>query len=205
MDWILWSLSAGQRSSHPDSELLHRQAYGTPHPLQGYATNHHPGGSRQGGAWGSAGRTLAWALIAYCLPRATYRGSQEPSAPSQTQAPSTSSSCHLPPPQFNLLSSQLHNQSSQLYNASMFSSTPALPPAAPQPPPPPERAVSRRSGLSTQRFRLGPANTHPYRHASCGGPPGYQQIGSHSWYAWRSQSLGGAESPPPCSHHGWNL
>uniref|UniRef100_A0A3Q2XUA6 Proline rich 12 n=1 Tax=Hippocampus comes TaxID=109280 RepID=A0A3Q2XUA6_HIPCM len=32
------------RSSHHDSELLHRQAYGSPHPLQGYATNHHPGG-----------------------------------------------------------------------------------------------------------------------------------------------------------------
>ncbi|XP_053708518.1 proline-rich protein 12 isoform X1 [Synchiropus splendidus] len=46
------------RSSHPDSELLHRQAYGTPHPLQGYATNHHPGSSRQAGAWGAAGRTL---------------------------------------------------------------------------------------------------------------------------------------------------
>ncbi|XP_019740361.1 proline-rich protein 12-like [Hippocampus comes] len=44
------------RSSHHDSELLHRQAYGSPHPLQGYATNHHPGGSRQSGAWG--GRTL---------------------------------------------------------------------------------------------------------------------------------------------------
>ncbi|KAI4821656.1 hypothetical protein KUCAC02_007250 [Chaenocephalus aceratus] len=48
----------GSRSSHPDSELLHRQTYGTPHPLQGYATNHHPGSSRQGGAWGAAGRTL---------------------------------------------------------------------------------------------------------------------------------------------------
>lgn len=46
------------RSSHPDSELLHRQGYGTPHPLQGYATNHHPGSSRQGAAWGAAGRTL---------------------------------------------------------------------------------------------------------------------------------------------------
>ncbi|CDQ78153.1 unnamed protein product [Oncorhynchus mykiss] len=45
------------RSSHPESELLHRQAYGTPHPLQGYATNHHPGSSGQGGAWG-AGRSL---------------------------------------------------------------------------------------------------------------------------------------------------
>jgi len=46
------------RSSHPESELLHRQAYATPHPLQGYATNHHPGGSGQGGAWGAAGRSL---------------------------------------------------------------------------------------------------------------------------------------------------
>lgn len=46
------------RSSHPDSELLHRQAYSTPHPLQGYATNHHPGSSGQGGAWGAAGRSL---------------------------------------------------------------------------------------------------------------------------------------------------
>ncbi|AWP18293.1 DUF4211 domain containing protein [Scophthalmus maximus] len=45
-------------SSHPDSELFHRQAYGTPHPLQGYAANHHPGSSRQAGAWGPAGRTL---------------------------------------------------------------------------------------------------------------------------------------------------
>ncbi|KAJ8347305.1 hypothetical protein SKAU_G00287060 [Synaphobranchus kaupii] len=46
------------RSSHPDSELLHRQAYATPHPLQGYTTNHHPGSSGQGGAWGAAGRSL---------------------------------------------------------------------------------------------------------------------------------------------------
>ncbi|CAJ1080969.1 LOW QUALITY PROTEIN: proline-rich protein 12 [Xyrichtys novacula] len=46
------------RSSHPESELLHRQAYATPHPLQGYATNHHPGSSGQGGAWGAAGRSL---------------------------------------------------------------------------------------------------------------------------------------------------
>lgn len=44
------------RSSHPDSELLHRQAYAPPHPLQGYSTNHHPG--RQGGGWGTAGRTI---------------------------------------------------------------------------------------------------------------------------------------------------
>ncbi|XP_018081826.1 proline-rich protein 12 isoform X2 [Xenopus laevis] len=32
------------RGSHPDTDILHRQAYGTPHPLQGYATNHHPAG-----------------------------------------------------------------------------------------------------------------------------------------------------------------
>ncbi|MEQ2172451.1 hypothetical protein GOODEAATRI_021200, partial [Goodea atripinnis] len=49
------------RSSHPDSELLHRQAYGPPHPLQGYATN--PGSSRQSGAWGPPGRTLGKDLI----------------------------------------------------------------------------------------------------------------------------------------------
>ncbi|KAF3853522.1 hypothetical protein F7725_014210 [Dissostichus mawsoni] len=46
------------RSSHPEAELLHRQAYATPHPLQGYATNHHPGSTGQGGAWGAAGRSL---------------------------------------------------------------------------------------------------------------------------------------------------
>ncbi|KAM8927057.1 proline-rich protein 12 isoform 2-T2 [Pelodytes ibericus] len=32
------------RGSHPETDILHRQAYATPHPLQGYATNHHPGG-----------------------------------------------------------------------------------------------------------------------------------------------------------------
>lgn len=46
------------RSAHPDSELIHRQAYGGPHPLQGYATNHHPGSARQAGAWGAPGRSL---------------------------------------------------------------------------------------------------------------------------------------------------
>lgn len=55
---LFFSLVYGSsRSSHPDSELLHRQPYATPHPLQGYATNHHPGTSGQGGAWGT-GRSL---------------------------------------------------------------------------------------------------------------------------------------------------
>ncbi|KAM9113397.1 uncharacterized protein ACDP82_020134 [Pangshura tecta] len=34
----------GSRTSHPDTDILHRQAYAAPHPLQGYATNHHPAG-----------------------------------------------------------------------------------------------------------------------------------------------------------------
>ncbi|XP_071357441.1 proline-rich protein 12 isoform X2 [Trachinotus anak] len=319
------------RSSHPDSELLHRQAYGTPHPLQGYATNHHPGSSRQGGAWGASGRSLglsglfdaslhhaspsgpdpsvmnlisalesrgpqpppsassllsqfrtpSWqpamhtpappelfisgalpgsssfpsssALSAYQHPgsfsgrsftpslslqdtptfsptsngllsphdpllhiktpsqsslgfdrllssqSATYRGSQEPPTPPQTQAPSTSSSCHLPPPQFNLLSSQLHNQSSQLYNTSMFSSTSSLPPAAPpQPPPPPERAVSRQDSVIKHYQRSSPAQstTLPLQqYISCGGSSSYQQIASHHRHAGMSCSPLGEQSP----------
>nr|XP_033501812.1 proline-rich protein 12 [Epinephelus lanceolatus] len=319
------------RSSHPDSELLHRQTYGTPHPLQGYATNHHPGSSRQGGAWGAAGRSLglsglfdaslhhaspsgpdpsvmnlisalesrgpqpppsassllsqfrtpSWqtamhtpapaelfisgalpgsssfpsssALSAYQHPgsfsgrsftpslslqdtptfsptsngllsphdpllhiktpsqsslgfdrllssqSATYRGSQEPTAPPQTQAPPTSSSCHLPPPQFNLLSSQLHNQSSQLYNASMFSSTPALLPTAPPPPqPPPERAVSRQDSVIKHYQRSSPAQSTtlpPQQYASCGGSSSYQQIPSHHRHSGLSCSPLGEQSP----------
>uniref|UniRef100_A0A3Q4G529 Proline rich 12b n=1 Tax=Neolamprologus brichardi TaxID=32507 RepID=A0A3Q4G529_NEOBR len=37
------SLVYGSRSYHPESELLHHQTYGTPHPLQDYAASHHPG------------------------------------------------------------------------------------------------------------------------------------------------------------------
>uniref|UniRef100_A0A671VBZ7 Proline rich 12 n=1 Tax=Sparus aurata TaxID=8175 RepID=A0A671VBZ7_SPAAU len=286
------------RSSHPDSELLHRQAYGTPHSLQGYATNHHTGGSRQGGAWGGAGHTLglsglfdaslhhaspsgpdpsvmnlisalesrgpqpppsassllsqfrtaSWqtamhtpapaelfisgalpssssfpsssALSAYQHPGSfsgrsftpslslqdtstfspTSNGLLSPHDPllhiktpsqsslgfdrllssqsaSQTQATSSSSSCHLPPPQFNLLSSQLHNQSSQLYNASMFSSASALPPT-----PPPELAVSRQDSVIKHYQRSSPAQSAPLppqQYVSCGGSPCYQQIASH--------------------------
>ncbi|XP_074552204.1 proline-rich protein 12 [Halichoeres trimaculatus] len=316
------------RSSHPDSELLHRQAYGTPHPLQGYATNHHPGSSRQGGAWGPPGRTLglsglfdaslhhaspsgpdpsvmnlisalesrgpqpppsassllsqfrtpSWqtamhtpgpaelfisgalpgsssfppssALSAYQHPgsfsgrsftpslslqdtptfsptsngllsphdpllhiktpsqsslgfdrllssqSASYRGSQEPTAP--TQAPPPSAGCHLPPPQFNLLSSQLHNQS-QLYNASMFSSTPALTPTAtPSSQPPPERAVSRQDSVIKHYQRTSPvqSTTLPLQqYVSCGGSSGYQQITSHHRHPGLSCSPLGEQSP----------
>ncbi|KAM9391624.1 LOW QUALITY PROTEIN: proline-rich protein 12 [Pholidichthys leucotaenia] len=315
------------RSSHPDSELIHRQAYGTPHPLQGYATNHHPGSSRQGRAWGTAGRTLglsglfdaslhhaspsgpdpsvinlisalesrgpqatpssllsqfrspSWqtamhtsapadlfisgalpgsssfpsssALSAYQHPgsfsgrsftpslslqdaptysptsngllsphdpllhiktppqssmgfdrllssqSATYRGSQEPPATPQTQSASSSSTCHLPSPHFNLLNSQLHNQSSQLYNASIFSSTPPLPPAAaPQPHPPPERTASRQDTVIKHYQRSSPVqSTTVPQYASCGGSAGYQQMVSHHRHPGVACSPLGEESP----------
>ncbi|KAK5855630.1 hypothetical protein PBY51_007290 [Eleginops maclovinus] len=318
----------GSRSSHPDSDLLHRQTYGTPHPLQGYATNHHPGSSRQGGAWGAAGRTLglsgffdaslhhastsgpdpsvmnlisalesrgpqpppsassllsqfrspSWqtamhtpapaelfisgalpgsssfppssALSAYQHPgsfstrsftpslslqdtpsfspssnsllsphdpllhiktpsqtslgfdrllssqSSTYRGSQEAQGPSQTQAPPTSSSCHLPPPQFNLLSSQLHSQSSQLYNASMFSSTPTLLPTAPPlTQPSQERPVSRQDSVIKHYQRSSPSQSTAQQYASCGGSSSYQQISSHHRHSGVSCSPGGEQSP----------
>ncbi|KAM6905402.1 proline-rich protein 12 [Xenentodon cancila] len=315
------------RSSHPDSELLHRQTYGTPHPLQGYATNHHPGGSRQGGAWGAAGRTLglsglfdaslhhaspsgpdpsvmnlisalesrgpqptqsassllsqfrnpSWQtaihtpapaelFISGTLPgsgsfpssstlsayqpsgsfsgrsftpslslqdaptfspsstgllsphdpllhiktpsqsslgfdrllssqSAAYRGSQEPPVPPQSQVPSTSSSCHLPPPQFNLLSTQLHNRSSQLYNASMFSSAPALPPPPP-PQPPPEMGVSRHDSVIKHYQRSTPTqSTTLQQYGSFGGSSGYQQVVSHHRHVGMSCSPPGEQSP----------
>ncbi|XP_054597906.2 proline-rich protein 12 isoform X1 [Nothobranchius furzeri] len=318
------------RSTHPDSELLHRQAYSTPHPLQGYATNHPPGSSRQGGAWGPAGRTLglsglfdtslhhagptgpdpsvmnlisalesrgpqptasassllsqfrtpSWQtamhtpapaelfisgaipgsgsfpssspISAYQHPgsfngrsfapslsiqesstfsptsngllsphdsllhikapsqsslgfdrllsshSSTYRGSQEPPAPSQTQASSTSSSCHLPHPQFNVLSSQLHNRSSQLYNNSMFPSAPSMVSAAtPLALPPPERAASRQDSVIKHYQRSPPAqSTTLQQYASCGESSGFQQIVSHHRQAGLSQSPLGEQSPP---------
>lgn len=127
---------------------------------------------------------------------AAYRGSQEPSAPPQTQAPPTSSSCHLPPPQFNLLSPQLHSRSSQLYNTSMFSSAPALPPAAP-PLPPPEMAVSRHDSVIKHYQRSSPAQSAALQqYASCGGSSGYQQVVSHHRHAGMSCSPLGEQSPP---------
>uniref|UniRef100_A0A672YVR9 Proline rich 12b n=1 Tax=Sphaeramia orbicularis TaxID=375764 RepID=A0A672YVR9_9TELE len=302
------------RSSHPDSELIHRQAYSAPHPLQGYATNHHPGSlsglfdaslhhaspsgpdasvmnlisaldSRgpqpspsassllsqfrapswqtamhtpapaelfiSGALPGSSSFPSSSALSAYQHPgsfsgrpftpsislqdtptfsptsngllsphdpllhiktpsqstlgfdrllssqSATYRSSQEPPAPLQNQAPSTSSSCHLPPPQFNLLSSQLHNQSSQLYNSSMFSSTPALPPTA-QPQGPQERAIPRQDSVIKHYQRSSPtqSTTLPLQqYVSCGGSTGYQQIASHHRHAGVSCSPLGEQSP----------
>lgn len=129
---------------------------------------------------------------------ATYRGSQESPAPPQTQGPPTSSSCHMPPPQFNLLSSQLHNQSSQLYNASMFSSTPGMPPATHhQLHLTPERAVSRQDSVIKHYQSSSPTHSSALQqYASYGELSGYQQIVSHHHQAGMSCSPLGEQSPP---------
>uniref|UniRef100_A0A667XBE0 Proline rich 12 n=1 Tax=Myripristis murdjan TaxID=586833 RepID=A0A667XBE0_9TELE len=321
------------RSSHPESELLHRQAYATPHPLQGYATNHHPGSSGQGGAWGAAGRSLglsglfdtglhhaspsgpdasvmnlisalesrgpqpppsassllsqfrtpSWqtamhtpapaelfisgalpgsgsfpsssALSAYQHPAsfssrsfptaslslqdtptfsptsngllsphdpllhikapsqsslgfdrllssqgaaaAAYRGSQDPTGATSAQA---SSARHLQSHQFNLLSSQLQDQSSQLYNASVFSS--AQPQTQSQSNSAQERAVPRQDSVIKHYQRPTPAQSqlsssaaHSLQHyLSCGGA-GYQQIATHHRHTGLSCSPLGDQSP----------
>ncbi|KAM8877118.1 LOW QUALITY PROTEIN: proline-rich protein 12-like [Synchiropus picturatus] len=321
------------RSSHPDSELLHRQAYATPHPLQGYATNHHPGSSGQGGAWGAAGRSLglsglfdtglhhaspsgpdasvmnlisalesrgpqappsassllsqfrtpSWqtamhtpappelfisgalpgsgsfpsssALSAYQHPAsfssrsfptaslslqdtptfsptsngllsphdpllhikapsqsslgfdrllssqgaaaAAYRGSQDPTGASSAQA---SSARHLQSHQFNLLSSQLQDQSSQLYNSSVFSSAQAQ--SQSQSNSAQERAVPRQDSVIKHYQRPTPTQpqlsssaAHSLQHyLSCGGA-GYQQIATHHRHAGLSCSPLGDQSP----------
>ncbi|TRY59931.1 hypothetical protein DNTS_017598 [Danionella cerebrum] len=329
---LFFSLVYGSsRSSHPDSELLHRQTYGTPHPLQGYATNHHPGTSGQGGAW-STGRSLglsglfdtglhhaspsgpdasvmnlisalesrgaqpppsassllsqfrtpSWqtgwcsmhtpapaelfisgalpgsgsfptssALSAYQHPasfsgrsfptslslqdtptfspssngllsphdsllhiktpsqstlgfdrlltsqsaNASYRGVQESTSALPTQAPVSSSSRHLPP-QFNLLSSQLQDQSSQLYNSSVFSSAP------PQPPQSQERAIPRQDSVIKHYQRPSPGQSqlsssapHPLQHYLNCGSSGYQQILHHRQSSSINCSPLGEQSP----------
>ncbi|KAL4658323.1 proline-rich protein 12-like [Arapaima gigas] len=321
------------RSSHPDSELLHRQAYGTPHPLQGYASNHHPASSGQGGAWGAAGRSLglsglfdaglhhasppgpdtsvmnlisalesrgpqpppsassllsqfrtpSWqtamhtpapaelfisgalpgsgsfpsssALSAYQHPAsfsgrsfpgvtpslslqdtptfsptsngllsphdsllhiktpsqsslgfdrllssqgAAYRGGgPDPTGPAPPpQASGPSSGRHLPAPQFNLLSSQLQDQSSQLYNASVFSSAPGTPQ-----PPPQERALPRQDSVikhyqrpPPSQAQLPPSAPHSLQHYLSCGASGYQQLPHHR-HAGVSCSPLGDQSP----------
>uniref|UniRef100_A0A3Q1GMX4 Proline rich 12a n=1 Tax=Acanthochromis polyacanthus TaxID=80966 RepID=A0A3Q1GMX4_9TELE len=308
------------RSSHPESELLHRQAYATPHPLQGYATNHHPG-SLSGlfdtglhhaspsapdasvmnliSALESRGpqpppsassllsqfRTPSWqtamhtpappelfisgalpgsgsfpsssALSAYQHPAsfssrsfptaslslqdtptfsptsngllsphdplihikapsqsslgfdrllssqgaaaAAYRGSQDPTGATSAQA---SSARHLQSHQFNLLSSQLQDQSSQLYNPSVFSSAQPQPQSQSQSNSAQERAVPRQDSVIKHYQRPTPAQSqlsssaaHSLQHyLSCGGA-GYQQIATHHRHAGLSCSPLGDQSP----------
>uniref|UniRef100_A0A8C6ULL7 Proline rich 12a n=1 Tax=Neogobius melanostomus TaxID=47308 RepID=A0A8C6ULL7_9GOBI len=308
------------RSSHPESELLHRQAYATPHPLQGYATNHHPG-SLSGlfdtglhhaspsapdasvmnliSALESRGpqpppsassllsqfRTPSWqtamhtpappelfisgalpgsgsfpsssALSAYQHPAsfssrsfpaaslslqdtptfsptsngllsphdpllhikapsqsslgfdrllssqgaaaAAYRGSQDPTGATSAQA---SSARHLQSHQFNLLSSQLQDQSSQLYNASVFSSAQPQSQSQSQSNSAQERAVPRQDSVikhyqrpTPSQSQLSSSAAHSLQHyLSCGGA-GYQQIATHHRHAGLSCSPLGDQSP----------
>ncbi|XP_028311217.1 proline-rich protein 12-like isoform X2 [Gouania willdenowi] len=111
----------------------------------------------------------------------TYQRSQEFVASRQTEAPSISSRCQLPSSQANLLFCQNHSQPSQPYNASMFSSTPAVPPAsAGNPYPPSEGVLSRQDSVikhyqSSSRAQSSALHQFP----SCGGSTSYQQIANH--------------------------
>ncbi|XP_049926182.1 proline-rich protein 12 isoform X3 [Epinephelus moara] len=175
------------RSSHPDSELLHRQTYGTPHPLQGYATNHHPGSSRQGGAWGAAGRSLGLSgLFDASLHHASPSG-PDPSVMNLISA--LESRGPQPPPSASSLLSQFRTPSWQ---------TALLPTAPPPPQPPPERAVSRQDSVIKHYQRSSPAQSTtlpPQQYASCGGSSSYQQIPSHHRHSGLSCSPLGEQSP----------
>lgn len=110
---------------------------------------------------------------------ASYRGPQEPTSAPPPQAPASSSTRHLPP-QFNLLSSQLQDQSSQLYSSSVFSSAP------PQPPQSQERAIPRQDSVikhyqrpSPGQSQLSSSTPHPLQHYLSCGASGYQQIPHH--------------------------
>ncbi|XP_051898952.1 proline-rich protein 12-like [Pristis pectinata] len=94
----------GSRSSHPDTDILHRQAYATPHPLQGYATNHHPAGLSGLFETGlhHAGSTTPDAsvmnLISALESRAPQPGPSASSLLSQFRTPSWQTAMHTPGP-----------------------------------------------------------------------------------------------------------
>ncbi|XP_039631783.1 proline-rich protein 12 isoform X2 [Polypterus senegalus] len=307
------------RSSHPDTDILHRQAYATPHPLQGYATNHHPAGlsglfetglhhagtgapdasvmnlisaleSRGPQPGPSASsllsqfRTPSWqtamhtpapaelfisgalpgsgtfpsssALSAYQHPASFtgrsfpgvtsslslqdattfsptsngllsphdpllhiktppqasalgfdrllssqgtgYRGGQDaaPPPPPHPPPPPPAPSRHLPPPQFNLLSSQLQDQSSQLYNTSVFSTAPPPPSSSI------ERAIPRQDSVikhyqrpSASQSQLSTSAAHSLQHYLSCGAASYQQMSQHHHRSSLSCSPLGDQSP----------
>ncbi|XP_018424625.1 PREDICTED: proline-rich protein 12 [Nanorana parkeri] len=92
------------RGSHPETDILHRQAYGTPHPLQGYATNHHPGGLsglfETGLHHASSGNPDASVmnLISALESRAPQPGPSASSLLSQFRTPSWQTAMHTPAP-----------------------------------------------------------------------------------------------------------
>ncbi|KAF3704477.1 Proline-rich protein 12 [Channa argus] len=130
---------------------------------------------------------------------AAYRGSQDPTGATSAQA---SSARHLQSHQFNLLSSQLQDQSSQLYNASVFSSAQPQPQSQSQSNSAQERAVPRQDSVIKHYQRPTPAQSqlsssaaHSLQHyLSCGGA-GYQQIATHHRHAGLSCSPLGDQSP----------
>ncbi|XP_075696336.1 proline-rich protein 12 [Rhinoderma darwinii] len=92
------------RGSHPETDILHRQAYGTPHPLQGYATNHHPAGLsglfETGLHHASSGNPDASVmnLISALESRAPQPGPSASSLLSQFRTPSWQTAMHSPAP-----------------------------------------------------------------------------------------------------------
>ncbi|XP_077115906.1 proline-rich protein 12 [Ranitomeya variabilis] len=92
------------RGSHPETDILHRQAYATPHPLQGYATNHHPAGlsglfetglHHAGSATPDAS---VMNLISALESRAPQPGPSASSLLSQFRTPSWQTAMHTPAP-----------------------------------------------------------------------------------------------------------
>lgn len=133
---------------------------------------------------------------------AAYRGSQDPTSATSAQA---SSARHLQSHQFNLLSSQLQDQSSQLYNASVFSSAQPQPQSQSQSNSAQERAVPRQDSVIKHYQRPTPAQSqlsssaaHSLQHyLSCGGA-GYQQIATHHRHGLSCSPLG---DQSPSSDH----
>nr|XP_014341020.1 PREDICTED: proline-rich protein 12 isoform X2 [Latimeria chalumnae] len=94
----------GSRTSHPETDILHRQAYATPHPLQGYATNHHPAGLsglfETGLHHASSGTPDASVmnLISALESRGPQPGPSASSLLSQFRTPSWQTAMHTPAP-----------------------------------------------------------------------------------------------------------
>lgn len=125
---------------------------------------------------------------------AAYRGSHDPTGGSVTSAQASVSARHLQSHQFNLLSSQLQDQSTQLYSAAVFSSTPAPPQATTQ-----ERTVPRQDSVIKHYQRPTPSQTststpHPLQHYLSCGVSGYQQA-TQTHHAGLSCSPLGEHSP----------
>ncbi|XP_060030235.1 proline-rich protein 12 isoform X2 [Erinaceus europaeus] len=79
------------RTSHPETDILHRQAYAAPHPLQSYATNHHPAGSAGPDA-------SVMNLISALESRGPQPGPSASSLLSQFRSPSWQTAMHTPGP-----------------------------------------------------------------------------------------------------------